>query len=38
MLEERKATLLGDFNAMGGAIQDIDYWLDILAEEKVTAE
>lgn len=33
LLEERKGQLLADYHAVSGALQDIDYWLEKLAEE-----
>jgi hypothetical protein len=29
-IEERKASLVADYTAISGAIQDCDYWLDVL--------
>mgnify|MGYP000855181123 CR=1 FL=1 len=33
MLQERKATLLADYHAIGGAIQQVDWTLEKLEEE-----
>ena len=30
MLEERKLKLLMDYNAIHGALQDIDYWISVI--------
>ena len=32
-IEERKASLMADLNAIGGALQDCDYWLGKLDED-----
>jgi hypothetical protein len=37
-LLQRKQALLNDYNAIGGAIQDVDYWLAYLEKEEQPKE
>jgi hypothetical protein len=34
MLEERKATLLADYHAISGALQQVDWTLEMLEQEE----
>ncbi len=34
----RKQALINDYNAIGGAIQDVDYWLAYLEKEEQPKE
>lgn len=34
LLLERREKLMADYNAIGGAIQDVDYWLEVVESEE----
>lgn len=38
LLLERREKLVADANAIGGAIQDVDYWLEVLVSEESVDE